>query len=240
MEIKTAIFLLAGTSSRFRGIVPHKSLLQLCGQTVLQRLIIQAANLGVRRFVFGVGAAAYEVEMEAIRVLQSIPLAEIAFIYNNDYASTGNLETLKLCRGYMEGDLVILEGDIAVDRLPRATESTWVTVPDYIGDGCFVDIVGGRIVGKQIYRDTEIASIEWTREKSAGIFYLYSGQGSFLRRLEWPSGMEYVDDVIVKLHPAPLRVYTPQWQEMDTIEDFEKAQRKITRPVSYQVDPVLR
>jgi choline kinase len=82
MRVSKAIFLVAGTSSRFRGVVDHKALLKLHGQTLLERQIVQATNLGITHFVFAIGAAPESIIKETIRVFYhyGIPYLQVTFI----------------------------------------------------------------------------------------------------------------------------------------------------------------
>lgn len=239
--MERAIFLVAGSSSRFQGITEHKALLKICGQTILQRLILQVASLGVRDFVFVTGAAELAIQRECVEVLSFVPHNKVTFVYNNHYAVTGNWVSLQCARGYLDRDVIVLEGDVVFAEFPNAEPRSWVTAYGHDGDGCFVELDEERtIISNKILRDDIMGTDLGVVEKSAGVFFLEKESAEQLAS-DW-GGYEYIDDAMGKLGLVawdPINSRT-SWHEVDNVEDFEQALKKFTRPVSYQPDPVLR
>jgi hypothetical protein len=233
-----AVFLLAGASERFKGIVEHKCLLQLCGQTLLERLILQVASQGVTSYVFAVGAARHAVMAEVNRIFgnYSMTYREIALVVNDQYRVTGNAHTLWLCKEHLRYETILCEGDVVFDELPPfdALRSRWLTVCGYQGEGCYVPRgpVGAYVIAEEPVDD-------W--EKSAGVFYLTPRGAWLLRKLleRKPASAACVDEVLTGVGLATLSVPVASWHEMDDVGDFEEAKEKIVRPVYYLPDPVL-
>ena len=233
-----AIFLVAGRSERFEGIVEHKSLLTLCGQTLLERLMVQAANLGATTFVFGVGAKADYIMAEVLGACkcQELPCNHLAFVRNVDYATTGNLHTLWLCKEYLGKPTVLFEGDVVFGALPvfDPVVSRWLVADGYFGRGCYIP---GGTVGQYTISDT--VPVGW--KKSAGVYYLTAHTS---KELQWcleqqPLREVPVDSLLATAGLLTLQVEAEGWHEMDDVGDFGVAKGKITRSVEYVPDPVV-
>lgn len=233
-----AVFLLAGASERFKGIVEHKCLLRLCEQTLLERLILQAASQGVTDYVFAVGAARHQVMAEVNRIFKShlMTYREIALVVNDQYQVTGNAHTLWLCKEHLRYKAILCEGDVVFEELPPfdPNRSRWLTVCGYQGPGCYVPSgpVGACVIAEEPVEG-------W--EKSAGVFYLTARAAWLLRRLleRKPGSKTYVDEVLTGVGLVTLPVPVGSWHEMDDVSDFDEAKEKIVRPVEYLPDPVL-
>lgn len=242
--MEQAIFLVAGTSSRFDGIVPHKCLLQLNGQTLLERQILQAATYGVKRFIFGLGAQADAVSDEALRVLAKVPHEACLFIRNWEFSSTPSWTTLWLCMMHAYPcDTLVFEGDVVLNALPRLPQgrrlhSQWLAVENYRGDGSFVYQVQGGEIMDQVYLDGAASTEEL--KKSGGVFALI-----------WKDALEIVskgrreydllDEYLVTRQPYTWTIDAEDWWELDTVEDFLQAKAALSEaePVQYRPDPAL-
>lgn len=233
--LHSALFLLAGQSSRFRGIVKHKCLLRLGGQTLLERQVISAANLGIEIFVFATGAARLAVQQEALRVLERLPYREIVFVYSKRYETTNNAYTLWLCRHHCQGSTLILEGDI-ITRLPPLKSyrvPLWLVVRGYEGEGSFVTVdKDNRIIDQAIFR--EHREVQVGVYKSGGIFCLPELPQSC------PSDNAYIDALIRDLSPMAWFTHADKWHEIDTVSDYRAAQEKKWEPLYFIGDPALR
>lgn len=233
--VHNALFLLAGQSSRFNGIVEHKCLLRLGGQTLLERQIISAANLGIETFVFATGAARLVVQQEVLRVLENLPYREIIFVNNERYATTNNAYTLWRCRHRCEGTTLVFEGDIVTKLPPLRSYSMprWLVVRGFEGEGSFVVVdENDRIVDQAIFR--EYRKVEMGVYKSGGIFYLPKLPCTH------PPDDVYVDALIRDLSPMAWYTHVGVWHEMDTVADYREAQEKTWEPLYFIGDPALR
>ena len=240
--MEQAIFLLAGQSSRFKGIVPHKSLLRLAGQTLLRRQIIQAASLGVRRFIFGLGAAEEDVAREIFVSLQHIPHDVVSIVINQEFAQTSNWATFWLCMQEAQPcHTMVLECDIVVEHLylPRHhwSSSHWLVVGDYEGGGSFVlHDSEGVIVSQEYFADTSHFCC-MNVKKSGGIFFLSPDDARGVCE-DSIFSFDIVDEYMATRSPYIFTVPLPQWYELDTVEDFWQV-HKVIEPVEYHPDPVL-
>jgi len=239
-ENRCGIFLLAGVSSRFNGLVEHKSLLKLGERSLLERLILGAASLGIDEYVFAVGASAELIQDEVIQVLKNnqVHFQKLEFVFNVHYATTNNIYSLWLCRQFLQGGVFVFEGDIWFDfgqlKIVLLDKSFWFGVAGYLGDGSFILPDGnGRIIDYTLARDGVVPASGY---KSAGLFYFSRGTTERLsywldvyvnksRRVDL-----YFDQVIAdNLSEIPIYVHPvdeARWHEIDTPEDFEVAKQK--------------
>jgi choline kinase len=229
--IDRAIFLLAGESTRFDEIIPHKSLLEICGQSILERQIIQAANLGISEFMFVVGHKWRLIQSHVSEVIErhSIPFGHITTVMVPDYKTTKTAWGLWMCR-VLRGASLVFEGDIVIRHLPILDiidEHVWLTVGGCCGGGSYVHIrenVQGFFGEKP--------SGHWV--KSAGIFLIW---GTFFCDIE--DSDKYIDQLIINDPFERFVIPGRSWHEIDTIEDFRCAKKKFMEPVRYQIDPAL-
>jgi len=244
--MEQAIFLLAGRSSRFEGIVPHKCLLRLAGQTVLERQITQAANMGVRQFVFGLGASEGAVQWEVFTsmAMRAVPYDVVSFVFNHEFATTGSWTTLWLCMKHAAVcDTIVFEGDIVTRGLPPMPSSWdtsyWLVVDDYEGSGSFVlHDEKGRITQQDLFSNKLCAPYT---KKSAGIFYLCDRDAA---QVQMRQAQEYniIDEYLVEQGGVQiLEIPGDGWWELDDVEDFAQAREGLSgeAAVEYHPDPVL-
>jgi L-glutamine-phosphate cytidylyltransferase len=257
-----AVFLIAGSSRRFNGLVEHKTLLRVGGQTLIERLIIGAASLGVTDFVFVLGASADRLRAELVRVFEAdrIPHRQIAFVHNERYATTNNAVSLWLARGFLDRPLLLVEGDVVVDfralQRARFETSLWFAVPGFAGDGSFVTpAADGRVVGQEIVRGAPGPAGSF---KSASLLSFTEAGSLGLRRaledtVEQRGELDaYVDGALrdaLTVLPIYLEpIDEARWHEIDTPEDFYAARAKFAtleealgpHPERPFVDPALR
>lgn len=116
--IKTAVILAAGMGTRLRSVVglKPKGLLPWEDGTLIDRSLRLLAGADVERVVMAVG---FE-DRQYRRALERAPLP-VEFVLNADYASTGSMHSLFLCREAVDDDFLLLESDLLYE--PRALET---------------------------------------------------------------------------------------------------------------------
>jgi choline kinase len=110
-----AVILAAGAATRLRPIsdtIP-KCLLQVGGQTLLQRSIDALVSYGIRQIIVVVG---YRAESVITFCATTYSSETLRCIVNPDYASTNNAYSLLLTEEHILGhDMMLLDGDILFD-----------------------------------------------------------------------------------------------------------------------------
>jgi choline kinase len=100
-----AIILAAGKGTRLDGAaVKPKCLVEIGGQTLLQRQIESLRDAKIKQIVIVVGFGAESIRDECD--------SDIAFVENNDYAETSSLYSLWLAREHLSDGFVVLNCDV--------------------------------------------------------------------------------------------------------------------------------
>src|ERR1041385_216052 len=100
-----AIILAAGKGTRLDGAaVKPKCLVEIGGQTLLQRQIESLRDANINRIVIVVGFGADSIRDECD--------SDITFVENNDYAQTSSLYSLWLAREHLTDGFVVLNCDV--------------------------------------------------------------------------------------------------------------------------------
>ena len=100
-----AIILAAGKGTRLDGAaVKPKCLVEIGGQTLLQRQIESLRDANINRIVIVVGFGADSIRDECD--------SDITFVENNDYAETSSLYSLWLAREHLTDGFVVLNCDV--------------------------------------------------------------------------------------------------------------------------------
>jgi choline kinase len=110
-----AIILAAGIASRLRPLTDTmpKCLLRIGERCLLQRCFDALLANGIREFVVVTG---YRQQQIRDFLTAQYPEVNITFIYNERYESTNNIYSLWLTRPYIEGeDALLLDSDIVYD-----------------------------------------------------------------------------------------------------------------------------
>lgn len=110
-----AVILAAGIASRLRPLTDStpKCLLQVGGRCLLQRAIDGLLQNGFQEFVIVTGYR----QQQIVDFLQAqYPSLKVTFIYNEQYESTNNIYSLWLTRPYVDKeDVLLLDSDILFD-----------------------------------------------------------------------------------------------------------------------------
>lgn len=110
-----AVILAAGIASRLRPLTDStpKCLLQVGGRCLLQRAIDGLLQNGFQEFVIVTGYR----QQQIVDFLQAqYPSLKVTFIYNELYESTNNIYSLWLTRPYVDKeDILLLDSDILFD-----------------------------------------------------------------------------------------------------------------------------
>ena len=222
-----AVILAAGIASRLRPLTDTtpKCLLKVGERCLLQRAFDALLQNGFREFVIVTGYR----QQQIVNFLEAhYPALEVTFIYNEKYASTNNIYSLWLTRPYVDKeDILLLDSDILFD--PQI-------VAKLLGYGQ-ADALALDNDGK-VLEISKTCSISRAIGESIGIEKMSAAYTEALfRELEVMITKEGLDNIFYerafeRLIPQGHSFYaldTTEYfsVELDTVNDFEQAQRLI-------------
>ncbi len=236
-----AVILAAGIASRLRPLTDTtpKCLLKIGERCLLQRAFDALQQNGIRDFIVVTGYR----EAQIRDFLKShYPTLRITFIYNEKYASTNNIYSLWLTRHYVDNeDILLLDSDILFDPqiITKLLECDWNDAlalnRHTLGEEEIKVIADDD--GKVI-EISKICSIPQAIGESIGIEKMSATYTEALfRELEIMITEEGLDNIFYerafeRLIPQGHSFYVLDTTEyfsieLDTVSDFEQAQRLI-------------
>jgi choline kinase len=116
---KTAVILAAGLGLRLRSVIGEvpKGLLEIQGSGLLERSIQLLSSYGITKFFVVTG---FQHQMLESRLQEQLRGTHLSFVHNQQYASSGSMESLATMKGQVQEDFLLLESDLIYER--RALE----------------------------------------------------------------------------------------------------------------------
>ena len=113
--VHTAIILAAGAGRRLRPLTDHlpKTLVEVNGIPILENSLSHLAATGLREAVVVTGAHADTITG---RYGDRFAGVRLRYVYNPHFADTNNIVSLDLALRSVEGDLLLLEGDVFFEQ----------------------------------------------------------------------------------------------------------------------------
>ena len=229
------IILAAGSGSRMSQVLKNKpkSLIKIGSQSLLERHIMQFRELGFRNFTVVVGYEAQQIKDELGKLKVD---ANIRFVYNADYASTGSAYSLCLAKDILsKTDCIILDADILYPNqmLSQLVNSPYENVmlaspAQFTGEEVNISTKNDVLadLGKKLFGGKFEA-------EAVGIYALSQKAGAeFAKILETLSNTskDNYEDLLPKLSkicPVFVRKTELPWVEFDFEGDIIKAEREI-------------
>jgi choline kinase len=237
-----AIILCAGLGGRLRPLTENvpKCLLDAGGISILERCLESLDAAGVSEAVLVTGYKSELVERTALRALPG----RVSFVHNDDFANTNTAFSLNLALKNMDDDFILVNGDVLFDRtilddLVRHPDRNCLVVDrDAALDREEVKVIApdGRVekVGKDLdprkCAGEAIGLNKIGRELIPDLVGIFDGlelRGEVSHYFE--KGIDVVcegdgtDDHRFGVLPTRRR----SWVEIDTLEDYEHAVRKV-------------
>ncbi|QPJ61131.1 MAG: NTP transferase domain-containing protein [Candidatus Nitronauta litoralis] len=235
-----ALILLAGYGSRLsREDLPHKVFLDFGGESLLNKHLKTLQNAGIEKTVLVVGYNKGAIKDAVAKMDLTMP---IEFIDNDVYRTTGNTLSMVMGLRGMQGDVLVMDGDLLYPRevlggfLDKATGSCFAVVPVDINDvECAKVLLNNdesiaAIITKRALTDQEKSGYKFSGE-AIGFFTLtphavdtiikaYDEQEAHYEPTLWEILFSEIAD------KTPLCVYPLDENgcfEIDTQEDYEEA-----------------
>ena len=116
---KTAVILAAGLGLRLRSVTGEvpKGLLEIQGSGLLERSIQLLSSCGITKFFVVTG---FQHQMLENRLREQVRGIHLDFVHNQQYASSGSMESLATMKGRVQEEFLLLESDLIYER--RALE----------------------------------------------------------------------------------------------------------------------
>lgn len=239
----TAILLAAGFGSRIAGLTDRpKCLLEINGKSLLEHHLETWKRNGIRKVHLVLG---YQAEVIEERLKAFEGELEISVSYNEEYRTKGNTYSLWCGLKYVSGPILIFDADLIYEDAILANflndESSDQVL---VGAGSVDDIECAKVlingdgdviktVDKRAFTPEELAQYEFVGEalgilkfSAAGREKLLAASEVFLSKeanipLNWEHLLnEFLPTFKVGVHFNK----STQWIEIDTPEDFAKAQ----------------
>src|SRR5512134_2856887 len=233
-----AIILAAGVGKRLWPVTQHrpKCLIEIGGQTLLQRYLESLASLGIQRADIVVG---YKHDMIRAAVEKASSGVRVGFLVNEQF-HRGSISSLWVARTALDDDVVIMDADVLFHReiLRRLVHSVYpnaLLMDDSVkqtGEECMVVAEGGRVIAltkKMPARyDHAGEGVGFLKVRHADTPHVVASLRTFVDRDAWH--MEY-EDALIDFFSAVKVGYEVigglPWTEIDFPEDVEKAERDI-------------
>ncbi len=236
-----AILLAAGIASRLRPLTDTmpKCLLRIGERCLLQRCFDALLANGIREYVVVTG---YRQQQIRDFLTAQYPEVNITFIYNERYESTNNIYSLWLTRPYIEGeDALLLDSDIVYDpqivrQLLDCGQADALALNRHeLGEEEIKVIVDAR---NRVTEISKVCSIQDAIGESIGIEKMSAAYTralfTELQKMIEGEGLDNVfyERAFERLIPQGYSFYVLDTTEyfsieLDTVSDFEQAQRLI-------------
>lgn len=236
-----AVILAAGIASRLRPLTDTtpKCLLKIGERCLLERAFDALIQNGFNEFIIVTGYR----QQQIVDFLQAhYPAQSITFIYNDKYESTNNIYSLWLTRPYTEGEeVLLLDSDIVfdpqiVEKLLRSDKADVLALNRHeLGAEEIKVIVDNE---QKVVEISKVCSIPDAIGESIGIEKMSAAYTQALfRELEMMILSEGLDNIFYerafeRLIPQGYSFYVMDTTEffsaeLDTVEDFQQAQKLI-------------
>ena len=184
--IQTAVILAAGQGKRFQNLenIKHKSLIKFEDVSLLELSISKLLSTGIKKIVVVVGHE----EATLRETLLPSSFNEIIFISNPDFNTAGNLISLIMGIGNLDGPCLLLDADILYEKkaldliVSQSNKNGFLTAkPSNSGDEVFVKTVSGKVkhISKYVNPDDKSDCSEYV-----GITFLSAEVVFYLQKLD--------------------------------------------------------
>jgi choline kinase len=233
-----AVILAAGLGIRFRPFthtIP-KGLIEIGGETLLERSLQNLSLHGIQRAVIVIGHLGHMIREKLSEHCRGV---EITYVDNQEYATTGSMYSFSTAREMIRDDVLVLDGDLLYDRIAigkiveaKFENCTIVTNFSGSGDEMYVCTDGN---GRLTWLGKKIPDHQTPQGESIGITKL---SRRFLDRLFNEADQDYrqdlstyfFDDVVfhtnVRHDDCPVHaVYLDdlKWIDIDRESDYIRA-----------------
>lgn len=217
-RVTQAVILAAGER---RGFETPVALLEISGNTVIGRTIAQLRDARIEKIVVVTGFQA-----EAFQALES---SDVRLVRSDRYKWTGTMHSLALARDHVDGDFLLIEGDLIVegrglDRLLQspARDCLLIASESGSGDSAFVELRDDKVfrISKDIHQLSKLDG-EFIGVSKISYETYRDMLGYYSESLNPYLNYEYAMLAVSDKHPLSyVRVDDMVWSEIDTPEHY--------------------
>jgi L-glutamine-phosphate cytidylyltransferase len=230
-----ALILAAGVGKRLWQVTQHrpKCLIEIGGQSLLQRYLTTLASVGIRRADIVVG---YKQEMIRAAVANDSCGIAVNFLVNEEF-HRGSISSLWIARTALNDDVIVMDADVLFHReiLRRLVESPFENAllmdetVKQTGEECMVVVEGGRVIAltKKMPERYDYAGegVGFLRVRHADTPHVVASLRSYIDKGAW--NMEYEDALLEYFRDVKVgyeKIGGLPWTEIDFVEDIRKAE----------------
>jgi HAD superfamily hydrolase (TIGR01450 family) len=231
-----AIVLSAGIGSRLKPLTDSKpkTMVEVNGTPMIGYIIRALARVGASQIVICTGYLS-----QVIREYcgKEFPSLAIRFVENEDYLTTNNMYSLYLAREFLDGDCLIMNGDLCFDAdilellIAQKATAFAVDVGRYLGESMKVMVRGGHITGisKALAPDEAYGcSIDIYRIATGDTKLLVGEMHKIIEaehdRNQWTEVMLHRLCSTGRLRAKPVGIGSFRWYEIDDFRDLGEAE----------------
>lgn len=240
----TAIVLLAGGGTRIASVTDRpKCLLEVAGKTILEHHLDQWSLVGLRKVRVVLGYEAHQIEKVLLRYEDRL---EIEKFYNPDYKSLGNTYSLAMALNGLKTSSLIFDGDLVYHKDILQTFLDEKSPDQFlVGEASLDDIECAKVlidenhwvrmtVDKRAVSTEELSRYSFAGEaigiiklSKENTLALSKAAEQFLEVPEnRPKNWEHLMNEFLKAHQVGVaQTKNDQWIEIDTPEDYNRAQK---------------
>lgn len=236
-----AVLCAAGVGSRMRPFTLDrpKGLLPLGGKLLIEHILDGVSACGIRDVIVIIGHYAEKVR-EALG--ENYRNCRITYVENPEYATTQNIYSLWLARGEVTDGMIFMNADTVFHPmiLKMLVESPYenafaMSAPiEILEDSMKVHLVGDKLlqIGKEIAYEPHGEAFGIYKLSQEGSEKYFSIAGNLFQSDEHHKTVPFVEPLQIMAETMPIRAVSSNgypWVEIDTPEDYERAQKIIGR-----------
>lgn len=228
-KITTAVILAAGRNKYFKEPIP---LLEINQITLLERTIAILNSTGIDTIIIVTG---YKSQLIKQKFEKSAIIVE-----NSNYKWTGTMESLSKAKPYLDGDFLLIEGDIVIERLGleefinhKERDCILITSESGSGDEGFVEIRDNRVY--KISKD--IAHLNRIDGEMIGIskisYEFFERMMELYKKNENPyMNYEYMMlDIARQYYLGYLKIDNLLWYEIDNMQHYRYVKEQLIHKI---------
>jgi choline kinase len=229
---RTAVILAAGIGSRLAPLTDEipKCLVEVGDIPILHRQAAAFATAGITRIILVAG-------YRAPQVISAAP-ENCIVVENAEYRETNNMYSLSLAQQYVQGELILLNGDVVfapeiLKELLGAEQTNCIAtdVGNYIDESMKISVrADGSIsnISKTIPPGQALGtSIDLYRFSEAATEQLFGCISGYLRRGDKKQWSEVaINDLVKQTAVYPVDIRGRDWVEIDNLTDLKEAETR--------------
>lgn len=250
-----ALILAAGVGRRMRPLTDHrhKTLLQISGGTIIDRIVSGLESRGVTPITIVTGYRGDELKAHLAR---HFPSLDVRYVHNSEYETTNNIHSMALAleeMGAIDDDLVLIESDLiydpqVLDRVLTSTHENVALVDRYRAgmDGTVVTLGDAGLITQVIPPALQSSDFSFADKFKTLNMYRFSARFCretlqqlltyYARTFDNNCYYELILGILIYMQQAQIHaevIHDERWAEVDDPNDLRVAEFTFNRPSRY-------